>query len=319
MVTPPGAPYMVGMPQMNIYADDFTTAVIWISSEKETTARLMYATSFDPQFNEPKSVLFNIKRSYFPKEYVFNFKALTRPWQGFVKQFVLLPEGGVAGITVESFKVCSSSPITSLRSGISEFLGPNTRTIVGSTVNNMRVTTFMGHPLNLYLVSCVIIACLIAFIYFLVMGGNVASSLAFAGRITIAASLIMWAISASSQLFSESIQIRTDIQRYGLMSLEEKESISTGPDLFAFIKEIKKEVPDRARVDIRSSGGNKEFIISKAQFYLYPMDFYSSKEVEYVVVFEPDKPISEYLKQFPGSQLKKQYNERAYILWKKKK
>jgi hypothetical protein len=315
---PDGTSYFVGMPQMNIYADDFTTVVIKITSAKNVPARLFFATSLDPQFNEQKSIWFNIKGSSSPKEYIFNIRSQNKYWQGFVKQFIILPESGPSGISIESLAVCGSSPISSLRSGITEFWGPSGRVLVGSSVNNMGTLTVFGSPFNYYLYAIMILASLIGFGYYSYKGKNINDALRCAGKVAIIASIACWALWQASFLITESTWLKMDVNKYGLFtSLEYKQIAATNPNFYEFLQFCKKEMPERADSRMLTADPSN-FFNTKAMYYLFPI-ILTSKDPEFLIVYQNNKDVGQTVSENKGYKLFKEFDKGAYILWKRTK
>src|SRR3989344_4316791 len=80
----PNLPYFVGQPEMNIDAEEFDTVILKIKSNKSGTARLFWASSYDPQMNEPKSLWFSLDKTSGFKDYIFNVKSQNPNWVGFI-------------------------------------------------------------------------------------------------------------------------------------------------------------------------------------------------------------------------------------------
>ncbi|MGB9613363.1 MAG: hypothetical protein ACPL4K_04210, partial [Candidatus Margulisiibacteriota bacterium] len=144
-------PYFIGVPEINIDAEEFTTLVIKMKSSRSGTARLFWASNYDPQFNEAKSLWFFLDKSGNFKEYVFNVKAQNPYWLGFIKQLLIFPEGGIGGITIESAQATPGNLITNLKSGWREFWGPRGRLVIGSTINTIQSSNLFGRSIFVYI------------------------------------------------------------------------------------------------------------------------------------------------------------------------
>lgn len=314
----PNTPYFLGQPEMNIDAEEFTTVVLRIKSDKSGTARLFWATNFDPRMNEPKSLWFFLDSSRDFKEYVFNVRSQNPNWSGFVGQLLVYPESGPEGIEIENGRAITGNLLTNIKSGWREFWGPRGRLIEGPTVNNMRALTLWGKPINFYIYGIILFAALLSFGYFF----NSSKSLSFAwqncGKITILAGIICWAMLFASQMVSEYHQFKLDLKRYDFNSLEEKRAIAVedfGKDFYPFLMFCKENLPGRARAKFLSSEPTG-YSTGRATYFLYPIDFFA-KEPDYILIFNYKNDINATIKEYPGFKFFKKFNEGAYILWKK--
>lgn len=313
---PANAPYLVGMPEVNIDADEFSTVTIKMRSNKSGTAKLFWPTSFDNRINELKSIMFYIDRSNDFREYIFDLRSQNRYWAGFVGQILIYPEGGIDGLEVGSAVAMHRSIISYIKSGWREFWAPGDRMILGSTVNNMRAITIWGRPFNYYLYTIIILTMLISFGYYYNIAGDVKASWRNSGRITILVCIICWAVWQASFLATEYIWLRSDLDKYGLFtSLEYKQKAAVGENLYDFICFIKKELPERADAKLITSD-TTGFFITKAAYYLYPI-LVDTKEPKYLLVYMYNKGMDQALAENKGFRLFKRFDGGAYILWKK--
>ena len=318
MVRPPNAPYFVSSQSMNVYSDDYKTVVLEIRSNKRCTARLLWSSSYDPQINLPKSVWFVIKRSDYPEEYVFNIRSQNQYWTGFIDRIAVFPEDDINGIEITSSKVIPADLISTVASGWREFWGPGGRVVLGSTVNNMAVTTLWGRSINIYLFILIMLSALASSVYYLIRTKDPALSWKVCGRVAIISGMLLWAVLELSFLVNEYGQLRSDVEKYDLKTLEEKQKLTIGEDLYAFISFCAKEIPGRAAVKPLSAGPNAEFFKGRESYYLTPMNFNSEKP-DYLIVYGYDKDMKSVLREHPGFRIYKKYNEGAYILWTAKK
>ena len=315
---PENAPYFIGMPEQNIYADEFTTIVLDISASSDTTARLFWLYPYDQQVSEFKSIQFFVKGSPFHNEYVFNIGSQNRSWTGFIKQVVVMPDKNDARININFAKAETTGLISLMLSGWAELWGPGTRFIIGPSVNNMRATTLFGRPISFYCYWVVFLSFIISFAFFFYGSKDISKAYDRSGKAAAAAVAACLVFMVLSQLVSEKYQLSADVSRYGGKTLAEKEAEMNGPALDGFFREVKASVPQRARVEMMAGGPNRTFNEQRAGFVLYPMELYSTQEVRYVLVFEPDQDTLKRLEEKKGFVMFKKFNERAYILWKKK-
>jgi hypothetical protein len=306
----PGTPYFVGQPEINIDAEEFTTVVLKIKSATSGTARLFWATNFDPKMNEPKSIWFFLDRSADGKEYVFNLHRQNQAWAGFAGQLLIMPENGPAGIEIVSAKAVPGNLLSDVRSGWREFWGPKGRLIEGPTVNNMRALMLWGQPVNFYIYGLVLLAALATF--------GRTRSWRYCGQVTIITALGFWGVLTVSQLVSEYDQFRVDLARYGFKPLEEKRAAAVaefGQDFYPFLMFCRANVPERAGVKFISAD-TSDYAKGRAIYFLYPLDFYATKP-EYVLSYNYGQGLAGALADNPGFHLYKKYNEGAFILWRK--
>ena len=315
IVRPANAPYLVAVPERNVFTDDFTTVVLNIRSTRKTVARLFWVQAGEAQINESKSIMFSVDKADHYQEYVFDIASQNRGWTGFVSQMVFFPDGGLEGVDLDYSKVQTRDIFSLLRSGWREFWSPESRVVTGSTVNVMRTTRMWGAPVNYYAYWIVLLCFAGSFGYFYFRSKDPMDAFRAGGRITVVAMLVCWGVLQLSFTYNEYTQVRDDVARYDLKSLEEKQAISIGPDLFDFFRFCAKELPERAGVKIVSSGPNESFVFTKGWFYLYPMDTFA-KDPEYLICYGKDE--KEALKENPGFRPFKSFHEGAYILWKKK-
>lgn len=166
----PGTPYFAGQPSINIDGEEFTTVVLKIKSAASGTARLFWATNFDPKMNEPKSLAFSYDRSNDFKEYVFNLKRQNPYWAGFIGQLLFLPENGPAGLELAPAQAMPGNFFTDVRSGWREFF--QYEPILARTVNIIKGPQLNGDPINFYLYVLILLAFALALINELVRPTN---------------------------------------------------------------------------------------------------------------------------------------------------
>jgi len=313
---PENAPYFEGIPRINIYSEEFTTVTLSISSKADINARLLWASSYDPQFNEQKSIMFSIKRSDAPRKYVFNLKTQNAGWAGFIKQFVVAPDQGVDGMTIHSASVSHTTLGTLISSGWREFWGPSGRIIMGSTVNNMRTLTLWGRPFNYYLYALIILTALASYGYIYSREKALSLSWRGAGSIAMLACLMCWAVWQLSFLVTEYSWIKADLNKYGsFTTLEYKQKAALGEYFYDYLQFCRKELPQRAQTNMITSD-TSNFYFTKAIYYLYPI-ILVSKDPKYLLVFMNGKTPGQTMAENKGFRLLKKFDEGAYILWKK--
>lgn len=225
------------------------------------------------------------------------------------------PDGGLDGIDLEYSKVQTRDIFSLISSGWREFWSPENRIVMGSTVNNMRTIRLWGTPVNYYAYWLVLLCFAGSFGYFMVKLKDPMGAFRESGRWTVISALACWAVLQVSFTYNEYLQVRDDAAKYGLMSLEEKQAISIGIDLFDFFRFCSQNLPGRAKVKVVSSGPNESFVETKGWYYLYPMDAFAT-DPDYLICYGKDE--KEALKENPGFRPYKSLHEGAYILWKKR-
>ncbi|MBN3033538.1 MAG: hypothetical protein JW873_05525 [Candidatus Saganbacteria bacterium] len=287
---PPNAPYFIGQPQRNIDGDEFDTVVLKIRSDWGGAARLFWATNFDPQMNEPKSVWFFIKKSAWAREYVFNLRAQNPYWTGFVRQLLVFPERGPAGFSVEGGEAVTGGLTSNLLSGWQEFWGPRGRLVIGSTINTIQSVNLFGRPVNLYLYWLIFLATagFLAYQIYLAAGRKKKISppalWLMAGRFAAGAVLLCWLFLEASSLYTNYLQARAD-WKYAGKNYRDKLVLANTGDFYPFIEFCRANIPAGAKFDQRIPPIYNDI---KARYYLYPREA-ATAEAEYLVVY--DRPV----------------------------
>ncbi|MBI5078700.1 hypothetical protein HZB08_01590 [Candidatus Saganbacteria bacterium] len=269
---PANAPYSIGQPEINIDAEEFTTLILKIKASKSGAARLFWASSYDPQMNEPKSLRFFLNKSDYPKEYVFNVKSQNPYWLGFIGQILIYPENGPEGIGIEEATAVPGNFMTNVKSGWREFWGPRGRLVIGSTINTIQSSNLFGRPIFVYLywLAGIIIAGFFVF----------AAGLAQTGKIAFITVVIFWGLLEVSGLFNNYLEIKDNWRFFG-KSFEEKLELANTGDFYSFMRFCMENIPPQAAFDMRIPPLYNDI---KARYYLYPRKY--EKEAKYLVVYD---------------------------------
>jgi hypothetical protein len=318
---PQNAPYFLGLPESSVDSEKFSTVILKIRSKERGVVGLFWTSSAAPQTNSPTGVWFFADRSNSGKEYVLDLRLQSRYWQGSITQLVIHPESGTDGFVVESAVAEPSNFITAIRSCWLEFWGPSSRIILGTTVNNMEATHLCGIPVSWYAYAIISLFSVFVFAYSLYMTRDPFFSWQNCGKAAILAAIVLWGLLEFSSSVNQYHQFKSDLDRYGFRSLEEKRAALVGTivgdDFYKFIGFCRESIKGKPGVSVASSGPNGDFYRERLKYFLYPMDFFA-KEPEYIIVFDNDKDLKGTLGEHPGFRLFKGYKEGAYILWKKK-
>ncbi|MFA5114000.1 MAG: hypothetical protein WC529_06895 [Candidatus Margulisiibacteriota bacterium] len=313
-VRQPGTPYFVGRPEINIDAEEFQTLVLKISSPQGGTARLFWATDFDPRLNEPKSVWFFLKKSAEPQEYLFNLRSQNPYWSGYVGQLLLLPENNADDCQVGPAWVTTNKLGTTLASGWQEFWGPRGRLVIGSTINTIQSPNLFGRPFLTY------IYWIIALLSLGILGWEAykwnglkkrpsfETVIATTGQAAFIITVICWGVLEASSLISNWLDVQGHFKYVGRSYADQLVTANTG-DFYPFIRFCEQTIPLRAGFDQRIPPIYNDI---KARYYLYPRQL-STVEADYLVVY--DQPVEPAVagKYVPW----KTFRPNAYIMRKK--
>lgn len=320
---PPDTPYFVGQPEMNIDAEEFTTVVLRIKAPAGGPARLFWATNFDPQMNQPKSIWFYLSKSSGPKEYVFNLRSQNQYWAGFVGQLLFYPNSGSAEIEVVSARAVPPDIISDIRSGWQEFWGPNGREVIGSTINLIPSSALFGRPINVYLYWLTGIFFLAAFAWLAIKGpakgpknkkdkSNVWLNLfQTAGRWGIYFALVGWALLGVNADLNYLNISRDNYNKYFGRNIEQKRAIAYGQDYYDFLVFARDKLPaEPVYFGVLSSRYAADM---QARISLVPhiLDEPRAARVTYLLVFYPD---AKQLDQLSGFTFFAGLDKNAYIL-----
>ena len=316
----PNAPYLIGTPSQNINSDEYSTIILKIKSQKDTTARLLWGSSYYPQISEQTSILFSINSSTDYKTYYLNIRSRNPNWIGYVSQIIIFPESGLEGFNVTSANASTGGFYSTLMSGIQEFLGPQGRAIIGSTINTMQSPMIFGTSIFVYI--------------YWIIGFSLAGILLFETNIWLSKKkrpnyydvilnifrktfyfiAIFWVLLAFSDLYSNWQEIKKDMIYYGktqnarLPNWQEKLKIANTGDFYPFIQFCQKELDPNSYFDFRIPPVYNDI---KAIYYLYPRQY--QKGSDYIVVYDaqPESAI------FDKYVVWKKFRDGAYILKKR--
>jgi len=306
----PDRPYFESADVM-IDSAELDTLILRIRSAKNGTARLFWANSYDPQFNQPKSIWFSVKRG--EKNYVFNIPSQNPNWVGWARKFLLYPEINYKNIEITNAKVIRGNLFTNIASGWQEFWGPRGRLIVGSTINTMQSPNIYGRPVFYYIYW-------LLFLVFIGLLGwevktaltqgkgiDIAELLPNAGKKMVIAAIIIWVALEASTLVTNWNNIKHDFKYVG-KNIEEKLTMVNTGDFYPFIQFCRENIPENATF---VSSIPPYYNDIKAIYYLYPIKY--AEDGEFLVVYDK-QPEKEILNKY---QSWKEFRKGAYILKKK--
>uniref|UniRef100_A0A7V3J954 Uncharacterized protein n=1 Tax=candidate division CPR3 bacterium TaxID=2268181 RepID=A0A7V3J954_UNCC3 len=306
-----GQPYFIGQPEMNIDAEEFDTVILKIKSSRSGTARLFWATNFDPQFNDPKSITFFIDRSESFKEYVFNVKAQNPNWLGFVSQLLVFLEEGTEGIEIEPGKAIVGNLITNIISGWREFFAYETPQL--RTVNFIYGPKINGRSVNLYIYWLVILISTALIFYEFFINKKVNWARVFKSIVVVC--LFFWIVLDLRILLDQLKTAVSDWHIFAGKSLEEKRAATTLGDFYNFLRFASTNLPlGSAFYLIHPS---YYYYKEKANYYLYPT-YFDDKNFAQVLVYDPnhtqEKEVNDFLNK--GYKVVATFKSGEYILKK---
>ena len=265
---PQNTPYFLGQPEINIDAEEFTIIILSIKSNKSGTARIFWASSYDPQMNEPKSIRFFLNKG--SREYIFNVKSQNAYWMGFIGQLLIYPENGPEAIEILRAKAVTGNLITNIKSGWQEFWGPRGRLVVGHTINTIQSSNLFGRSIFVYI--------------YWILGIIAGTALLFkrheTGKIVFLSIIFFWILLEISSSYNHSLQFRQDLKYLGKSPTEKLILANTG-DFYPFIRFCEKNIPENAYFDYRIPPIYNDI---KARYYLYPRK--TQKGGEYLIVYD---------------------------------
>jgi len=315
---PKGAPYFIGQPEINIDAEEFSTIVLKIKSNKSGTARLFWASNYDPQMNEPKSIWFSLDKTDYFKSYYFNVRSQNPSWIGFIGQILIFPENGPEGIELESAQATPGNLITNIKSGWQEFWGPRGRVVIGSTINVIPSSNIFGTSINLYIYWIIGIFFVIYFLvrYFQMPETKKSKEpriyLAFAetAKRTLFLSIALWILLTLNADYNYFNIFKDNYSKYFGKTIEEKRAIAYGKDYYDFLVFAKEKLP---KAPIKFGLLSSRYAASlQARIYLVPHIFNGAlSQSSYLLVFYPDK---KELAAEKGFSLLAKLNDNAYIM-----
>lgn len=300
----PNTPYFES-PRLTVDAIEHTTLVLRIKSEQSGTARVLWATHYDPQFNIPKSIWFYLKAG--EHDYYFNIPSQNPSWMGWITGFLLFPDVDPSGIEIKQAKVMESGFLTNIRSGWREFWGPNGREVVGSTINVTPASTIFGRPVNVYIYW-------LTGIFFAAMFAWKRSFYA-AGRYALYFALAAWVLLGLNADYNYFNIFRDNFGKYFGRSIEEKHAIAYGQDYYDFLVFAKEKLPaEPVHFGVLSSRYAPDL---QPRIFLVPHVLVApdSPKADYLLVFAP-KP--DQLAMAKGFRSYAQLDKSAYILKKRR-
>jgi len=294
----PGAPYFIGQPEIKIDGEEFTTVVLNIKSPKGGTARLFWATNFDPQMNEPKSVWFFLKPGDAFHEYTFNLRSQNPYWTSFVSQLLIYPENGPDSIEIGPAQALPGNLMTNIKSGWQEFWAPRGRLVIGSTINTIQSSNLFGRSIYVYIYWLIGLLTAGYLAYQLSLASKEKKKRPFSdswlktGKFCLVLIVGLWLLLEASSLVNNWLMFKSDWKYVG-KSYRDKLVLANTGDFFPFIEFCAAKIPPTAKFDMRIPPLYNDI---KAMYYLYPRQK-TTVEAEYLVIYDQaaePTPLSKY-------------------------
>ncbi|MBU0573546.1 MAG: hypothetical protein KKH83_03600 [Candidatus Margulisbacteria bacterium] len=302
--------YLVS-PPVSINSERIYTCTIKIKSGITGAAWIYWINSYSHDYDQQKSVQFNLKKSDGFKTYVFNLKKRNPNWKGFTSQMLIAMPPEAGEVEVSQIELASGSFTSDLTAGVQEFTGPQGREVIGSTINNIKSSTVLGVPVNVYLYIIILIGALVIFIVDMRTGFTRANYYRSVGHIFFL-TFACWVLLDANTLFNQIGIFKQDASTYFGKSLRDKRASIPlmRKGLYPFLEFCEEKIPAGASYKIIGEFGSYESLYPP--FYLYPRQ--SSEEPEYVIVYHPkEKP------DLPGATMAASFKDGEYILKIKRK
>lgn len=268
-------------------SNDYDTVILQLETKKSGTARFFWATSYNQQFNAPKSVWFKLKKG--EHLYYLNLPSQNPNWLGWITGFLLYPETGQ--IKIKQAKLVRGNLLSNIKSGWQEFWGPKGRQIIGSTINVIFSPTLFGHSINTYIYWLLLI-------YLLYLVGNQLKKGSFSwdrtGRKLIFATIFFWALLELSSSYNYWHIFQTDLKAYAGKTASEKAAASVGKDFYNFLTFCQEKIPanNKRTITLIVPDGRHDLWM-KAKYYAFPLqikDFTNTEiEPDFVLVYKNSK------------------------------
>lgn len=281
----PAQPYFES-PQVTIDSAEYNTLVLRIEAKQNGTARLFWATHYDMQFNQPKSIWFSLKSG--ERNYYFNIPSQNPNWIGWIKGFLIYPEIDNKLIEIKQAEIIQGNLLTNIRSGWQEFWGPKGRTVIGSTINLIPSSSIFGKSVNIY-IYWIIGVFFVLFLAFQLYQNKGNFNLSFENSIkkTFVLALAFWILLALNSDLNFFKIFKGNFSKYFGKTIEQKRAIAYGKDYYDFLVFAKEKLPkEPVEFGLLSS---RYAASLQARIYLVPHVYIDNpdKDFLYLLLFHP--------------------------------
>jgi len=294
--------------EIGIDSSEYNTVQLRIKAEQNGMAQLFWATSYDPRFDQYKTIAFPLKQGI--HKYTINVPSQNPNWIGWVKKIILLP--GVP-IEIQSVKIMRGNLLTNIASGWQEFWGPRGRLIIGSTINTIQPVNLFGRSIFVYIYWVIGLSTFAFLAYQLYLNLKKQSFEQIwleTGKFTVFLTIIFWVLLETSSLFNNWLALKSDWKYVG-KSQDERLALANTGDFYAFIKFCQANMPQDSKFDMRIPPIYNDI---KARYYLYPRE-QTTVEADYLIVY--DQAVEPAVKALCSPY--KSFRENAYIMRPKQK
>ncbi len=286
----PGQPYYQTTDIM-VDAEEYKTVILRLKSKQSGTTRLFWASSYDMQFNQPKSISFTLRSG--EHKYYFNVSSQNKYWLGWIRKLLIFPENNAKEFSIISAKILKGSIFTTMVSGWQEFFAFEAYQL--RTVNFIYGPKLYGRSVNLYIYYLIIFLSIFFIARNFIKSRNLNLAIKTSAKNIVIICLVFWIILDLRILIDQARTVTADTKTFSGKSLEEKRAIITLGGFYKFIKFAQLKLPEGAGFSLLHPQGY--YYVSKANYYLYPR--HHEEKADYILVYNPtrslDKQINDYL------------------------
>jgi len=302
---PKNTPYLESQ-LINADTSEYNTVLLKIKAEQNGMAQLFWATSYDPQFNQYKTVAFPLEQGI--HKYTINVPSQNPNWIGWVRKIILLPN---APIELRSATIIKGNLFTNIASGWQEFWGPRGRVETGSTINLIPSSTIFGRSVNIYIYWIIVTAFFAFLIIYFIKQSNISKAYQTAIRSTIILMIGFWILLTLNADYNYCNLFKNNFSKYFGKSIEEKRAVAYGKEYYDFLVFAKEKLPEEP-INYRLISA-KYTADLQARIFLTPhiQADRNKEKVLYLLVYQPD---IKQLAAIKGYYLFKKQKDNAYIM-----
>ena len=316
----PGQPYFESQ-ELMIDGEEYNTVVLRLKSTESGTGRLFWANSYDPQFNQPKSIWFLIRSG--EHNYYFNVSSQNPNWLGWVKKMLVMPEFESNNLEIVSAKSVSGNLFYNIASGWQEFWGPKGREVIGSTVHLIPSSAIFDKSINIYIYWIIGLFFIIS-IFFNLFKSLSKKHLALKSIIpiynnafknTIISSLVLWVLLTLNSDYNYFNILKDNYHKYFGKTIEQKRAVAYGLEYYDFLMFAKEHLPkEPVKFGLLDWSGNDRLQVTlRTRTLLIPHYYIENAERDYpfLLVYHPD-PSSVWREKY--YTLFAKYKDKEYIM-----
>ncbi len=263
----PNQPYLVSS-QITVDSSEFSTVILNIKADKNSAATLMWANHYDPQFNQQKSISFDLQQGQ--KIYYINAQQRRPNRIAWIKGLLLYPEN--AQIEVIETKLTTGNLGTSFLSAWQEFFTFERPAL--RSVNFIYGPKINGQSVNLYIYFIILVFLILTF--------------KLGPKKIILICLFFWCVLDLRAMLDQARTVKLDLAEFAGKSLDDKRAQTTLGDFYGFLKFAEAKLPYGAGFDLACPPNY--YYLPKANYYLYPTHY--DKNANYVLVYDPQNTLN---------------------------